>query len=67
MTGELVIGRVGAPFGVRGEVRVTTGAPDALRPGLNVRLRLPGGEEMHVRLDAIRAQGNAIVGRFSVC
>jgi 16S rRNA processing protein RimM len=46
----LAVAEISAPHGVRGQVRVHLYDPDsrALRPGLRVELRPPGGPEGHV-------------------
>ena len=66
---SLVIGRVTAPFGTRGAVRVRaeTDFPERFRDLEEVCLELPGGEERRVHITEARLTPKGILVSFREC
>lgn len=63
---DLVVGRVVAPFGIRGRVRVRaeTDCPERFRQLREVRLELPDGSERPARISHVRIMPKGIVVQF---
>ena len=63
---DLVIGRLGRPHGVRGEMRVVaeTDFPQRFETLRNVRVELPDGAERHLVVAESSVKGNRIVLKF---
>ena len=64
MGDDVVVGRILGVFGVSGEVKLAAADPDALAPGLGVRLVPESGEELHSVLEAIRPHQRVFVARL---
>jgi 16S rRNA processing protein RimM len=62
---DVVVGRILGIFGVRGEVKVAAADPNALTPGLAVRLLAEDGAELHSVLETIRPHQRGFVARLS--
>lgn len=60
---DIVIGKIVAPFGVRGEVKaiVLTEFPERLNTGNEVRAKLAGDERRGLRIDASRPHRTGVV------
>jgi 16S rRNA processing protein RimM len=63
---DLVVGRVAAPFGVRGAVRVRpeTDSPERFRDLRQVRLGFPDGRELPVRIRSARVTPKGVIVQF---
>lgn len=63
---DIVIGKVIAPFGVRGELKalVLTDFPERFDRGNRITLSLPGGERRQVRIESSRPHRGGIVLRI---
>jgi 16S rRNA processing protein RimM len=57
------VGRVAGAFGLHGELKVVTGDPADITPGLRVRARLPGGTERALLVTSVRAHKNQLLLR----
>ena len=64
MGDDVVVGRILGVFGVSGEVKLTAADPDALTPGLAVRLMPQRGAALHSVLEEIRPHQRVFVARL---
>jgi 16S rRNA processing protein RimM len=62
---DVVVGRVVGVFGIRGEVKLSAADPNALTPGLAIRLLAQDGAELHCELETIRPHQRGFVARLS--
>lgn len=63
---DLVVGRVAAPFGVRGAVRVRpeTDCPERFRELAEVRLEFPDGREAPARIRSAQVTAKGVILQF---
>ena len=64
MGDDVVVGRILGTFGVSGEVKLAAADPEALTPGLAIRLLPEGGAELSSVVEAIRPHQRAFVARL---
>lgn len=64
MGDDVVVGRVLGVFGIRGEVKLAAADPDALTPGLVIRLLAEDGAELRSVLESIRPHQRGFVARL---
>jgi len=59
---DIVIGRIVAPVGIRGEVKVIvlTDFPERFEPGSELALRLPKGESARAKISSARAHKDGL-------
>jgi len=62
---DVVVGRILGVFGIHGEVKLSAADPNALTPGLAIRLLVEDGPELHSELEAIRPHQRGFVTRLS--
>lgn len=64
---DIVIGKVVAPFGVRGEVKVIvlTEFPERFSAGKDIKLHLAGGQLRNVRIDKSKTYKDGVVLKLS--
>ncbi|MDQ6767365.1 MAG: ribosome maturation factor RimM [Candidatus Eremiobacteraeota bacterium] len=64
MPDDVIVGHIVGAFGVRGEVKLAAADPDALRPGVAIRLRLRDGAERAVAVEAVRPHKHILIVRL---
>lgn len=67
MQDDVIIGKVVAPFGVRGEVKtaILTDFPERFDKGRTITLKLPDGKRQEVKIQSSRMQANGVTLKLS--
>jgi len=63
-SGDVAIGRVAGPFGLRGEAKVNAGDPGDFRDGMHVNARLADGSHRELMVTSVRPHKNRLLVHF---